>query len=155
MAAGESGQAVDAAVEIVASGSAPGNATIGQGAMTSTASSSLAVATYKVRNFRTLIFDGTMSASPTDGESIDIYERALNVSDTTDDANIPDAGFKHRYVGSFILDSGQTAQVVTSTDIPVKPYDVEYYFFCNTATVNVATTWTVDAIHWSYNASQV
>ena len=154
MAAGEGGQVIDTAVEIVASGSAPGNAAISSGAMTTTASSSLAVATYKTRNFRTLIFDGNMSATPTAGDTIDIYERALNISDTTDDANVPDATYKHRYVGSFIIDAGSTAQVLESSPIPVKPYDVEYYFFANTASVNVSATWTVDAIHWSYNASQ-
>ena len=154
MAAGEGGIVVDSAVEIVASGSAPGDATVSSGAMTTTASSSLAISTYQTRNFRTLIFDGSMSGSPTDGDTIDIYERALNISDTTDDANVPDATYKHRYVGSFKLDAGGTGQVLESSPIPVKPYDVEYYFFCNTASVGIAVTWTVDAIHWSYNASQ-
>lgn len=154
MAAGEGGQVLDSAVEIVASGSAPGNATVSSGAMTTTASSSLAVATYKTRNFRTLIFDGSMSATPTKGDAIEIYERALNISDTTDDANTPDTAYMHRYVGSFNVDSGGTAQVLESNPIPVKPYDVEYYFFANTISVGIATTWTVDAIHWSYNASQ-
>jgi len=154
MAAGESGIVVDSAVQIVASGSAPGNATILSDAMTTTASSSLAISTYSTRSFRTLVFDGSMSASPTDGDTIDIYERALNISDTTDDGNVPDTTFKHRYVGKFVLDAGGTAQVAESNPIPVKPYDVEYYFYANTASVNVSTTWTVDAIHWSYNASQ-
>lgn len=154
MAAGEGGQVVDTAVEIVATGSAPGNATISSDAMTSTASSSLAVATYKTRNFRTLVFDGSMSASPTDGDTIDIYQRALNISDTTDDESAPDSAYQHEYVGRFKLDSGGTAQVLRSNPIQVLPFDVEYFFYANTASVNVSTSWTVDAIHWSYNASQ-
>jgi len=148
MAIGEGGQAVDAAVEIVASGAA-----VIAGAM-SVASSSLAVATYKTRNFRTLILDGAMSLAPTDGETIDIYERALNISDTTQDASAPSAAFKHRYVGSFKLSDAGTAQVCESNAIPVKPYDVEYYLFVNTASVQLDAAWTLDALHWSYNASQ-
>jgi len=154
MAAGEGGLVRDSNVEIVASGSAPGSGTVSSGAMTTTASSSLSISTYDTRNFRILIFDGSMSGSPTSGDTIDIYERALNISDTTDDANTPDTAYKHRYVGSFTLDSGGTAQVLESPSIPVKAYDVEYYFFCNTSSVGISASWTVDAIHWSYNASQ-
>jgi len=154
MAAGEGGLIVSAPVEIVASGSAPGNAAVATGAMTTTASSTLAIGTYSNRTFRTFVFDGSMSATPTAGDKIDIYERALNISDTTDDANIPDAAFKNRYVGSFILDAGATAQVIESNPVPVKPYDVEYYFWANTISVGIAATWTVDVIHWSYNTSQ-
>lgn len=153
MAAGEGGQVLDSAVEIVASGSAPGNGAVSSGAMTTTASSGLAVATYKTRNFRTLIFDGTMSGTPTNGDTIDIYERHMNVSDTTDDVNTPDTTYKHKYVGSFIIDAGQTGQVLTSNPIPVCPFDVEYFFLCNTSSVNISATWTVDALHWSYNSS--
>lgn len=153
MAAGESGIVADSNVEIVASGSAPGNAAITAGAMTSTASSTLSYSTYKTRSFFTFVFDGSMASSPTAGDTIDIYERALNISDTTDDANVPDGTYKHRYVGHFLLDAGGTAQVVSSTPIPIKPHDAAYYFYANSG-VNVSATWTVDAIPWSYNASQ-
>lgn len=154
MAAGEAGLKVDAAVtDIVASGSAPGNAVVNSGAMTTTASSTLAIATYATRTFRTLVFDGTMSGTPTAGDTIDIYEQGLGVSDTSDPENQPDTTYKHRYVGSFIVDAGGTGQVLVSNPIPVKPYNVCYFFYCNTASVNISATWTVDAIHHTYNAS--
>lgn len=154
MAAGEGGIVVDSAVEIVATGSAPGNAVINSDAMSSAASSSLAVATYKTRLLRTLVFDGNMSAAPTNGDTIDIYERPLNISDTTEDQNAPDTTYKHDLVGSFILDAGGTAQVIKSSPISIKPFDVEYYFLCNTGSVNVSASWSVDAIHHGYNVSQ-
>ena len=156
MAAGEGGQVVDTAVEIVATGSAPGNAALNSGSMTTTGSSSLAVATYKTRNFRTLVLECTMSGTPTAGDAIHIYERALNIGPTTatDDENVPDTTFKHRYVDTIILDAGSTGQLLTSVPISIKPYDVEYYFEADTAAVNVSASWTVDAIHWGYNSSQ-
>ena len=155
MAAGEGGIVVDAAVEIIGTGSAPGNASVSVGAMTTTASSLLALATYQTRQFRTLVFDGSFAATTSlaAGDTIDIYERAMNISDTTDDANQPDATNKHRLVGSFQVDAGQTGQVLESNPIPVKPYDVEY-FFLNNAGEAISASWTVDVIHWSNNASQ-
>lgn len=56
------------------------------------------------------VWDITMSAAPTANTTIDLFGQAMNIADTTEDANAPSSTFEHMYLGSFPMDSGGTAQ---------------------------------------------
>ena len=97
----------------------------------------------------TAILDATMGVSPTAGSTIDLYVRLLNISDTTQDQNVPSSTFSQVYLGSFGMDSGGTAQI-SAIEIGLPnaqtSQQYEFYFFNNGTGTTVAVGSTVDVV---------
>ena len=67
-------------------------------------------------------FSATVSAGA--GRTVDLYRRDTNI-DGTNDAPIPDANNKNRYVGTFVLDADITQWL--AIEVPLTT-DQEFYF---------------------------
>lgn len=90
--------------------------------------------------------DATMSANPSAGDSIGLYARLMNISDTTQDANEPSADFAAILLGVFPMDDGDTAQIVSINIRLPNQYTSQVYDFYlkNDTAVNINTGSTVD-----------
>ena len=82
-------------------------------------------------------FKGTMSAAPSAGDSISIYQRMKNIFGGADSENTPNANNKSGYLGSIALDPSQTGQTFVLRGAPIEPGDFELYFEVNTSSVSL------------------
>lgn len=91
-----------------------------------------------------LILTATLaSASGTDGRTIDVHIRPLDVDGTTD-VNAPTTGNRTGFVGAFQMLSSNASQVqrFVARDVPLKG---EVYVF-NDAGVTLSANWTLKAL---------
>ena len=99
--------------------------------------------------YASLILDAVLSAAPTAGSTIDVYAQLFNISDGSDDANVPDTAFPHVHVGSFPMDSGQAAQV-QSIEIALPNTKTqqlyEFYLRNNSTGQTISTGSTIDVV---------
>ena len=82
------------------------------------------------------------SVAPTANSSINLYLRPLAVQ-STNDGEIPDANFQHRYVGSFPLNDVTTAQYITiDISLPNAYTSQQYEFYVeNKSGQSLPTLW--------------
>ena len=98
-------------------------------------------------------YDFTMASSPDAGSTVDLYVRVMNVSDTTQDSNVPSATFQHKHLGSMPMDSAGTAQlgVIGPVKLPNLVTSQVYDFYLeNNSGQSINTGSTVDIIPLTY-----
>jgi len=66
------------------------------------------------------------SSAPTEGDTVDLYRRDINI-DSTNDATIPEAGFEYHYMGSFAVKDSTSQQYVSLNSVPLAYGDQEFY----------------------------
>jgi len=72
------------------------------------------------------------ATAPTENSTIDLLVRAMNIANTTDDANAPDATYRPGYVGSFLLDNigSSTTMILRCVGYDL-PKEGDLYLFNN------------------------
>jgi hypothetical protein len=95
-----------------------------------------------------LVLEFTPSASTTQGDTIDVYRRDMDIK-STNDAPIPSTTFRSIYVGSFL--TPVTSQIVR-LELPGVPLvqACEFYIFNNLTTVSINSGWDLDVIPYTY-----
>lgn len=76
-----------------------------------------------------VILECNFSIAPTVNRTINLYLRLLNI-ESTNDQTIPSANFTHKFVGSFPLDPGTSAQFIPiDITLPNTKTSQEYEFY--------------------------
>lgn len=99
-----------------------------------------------------LVLNLTMAVSAGAGTSVLVYRRDLNV-DSTSDSPVPDANYKGVFVGSFLVDSGTSAQTLFLSNVPLAGYDAEFYIDNQTGQTIANTPWTLKGILKGFNVA--
>jgi hypothetical protein len=74
--------------------------------------------------------DATMAVAPDAGSVIGLFARMMNISDSTQDANVPATTFLEKAMANFPMDSAGTAQLATRTIVlPNHHTSQEYDFY--------------------------
>lgn len=83
----------------------------------------------------------TFSVAPTENSTIVLYARELDI-DGTNDAAAPDANYKPKYIGVFVVDNVTTTQYLKcrASDVPDL---ASYYIFNNVTGQTIAAGWTL------------
>ena len=95
-----------------------------------------------------IILTFTPSATTVEGDTIDLYRRDINIVGTSDEPT-PKTDFKHRYVGSFVVDVDAVEQVLQINGVPLAK-ECEFYIFNNLTTVTINNTWDLDVQPYTY-----
>lgn len=91
----------------------------------------------------------TPSATTVEGDTIDLYRRDINIAGTNDEP-IPKTDFKHKYMGSFVVDVDTIEQTLQLTGIPLAK-ECEFFIFNNlNGAVTINNTWDLDIQPYTY-----
>ena len=94
------------------------------------------------------VLTGTFSVAPTDGATLALYARPLDI-DGTADAEVPETTRPTVYVGSFTVNNVTTAQsmLLVAQDLPRL---AAYYVHNNGTGQSLAAGWTLKVTHRTY-----
>jgi hypothetical protein len=95
-----------------------------------------------------LVLEFTPSASTTEGDTIDVYRRDMDIK-SSNDAPVPSTTFKSIYVGSFLV---PVTSQISRLELPGVPLvqACEFYLFNNLTTVSISAGWDLDVKPYTY-----
>lgn len=90
----------------------------------------------------------TFAVSPTENTSIELVARELDI-DSTNDAQAPEATFRHKSLGNFPVNNVTSAQYA-ALDVYECPRKADYYLYNNATGQSISSGWTLKATPFTH-----
>lgn len=97
------------------------------------------------------VLAATFATAPTEGKTIALYARPLNI-DGTNDSEVPEATRPTKFIGIFVVNNVTTTQYM-EIDAKDVPREADYYLYNDGTGQTVSSGWTLKVTPWTVRPS--